>query len=238
MDDPCNPKILYESIHGCEVFSIKGWFVFINERPALIAFFLIFFGFVTCFFGKRFFDYIATIIGFIIGFTALMLFFSSLGLVDYLDPFAEEDESLLLAILSIVLSIGVGVLLGYIMNKWAIMVGVLILAIVVGLFIGFTIYNTFLHSLENAWVLIGCALLCAIICGILARKYQDFILMLGTAFLGAYAFVRGFSLFFGHFPSEIAMINTVRNGVELDFESEFYLYLVVMLLIFTTGYCY
>lgn len=186
---------------------MSGWFVYIAENPLIVGIVLVVFGAITCFRGRKFFDKVLGFLGFLAGFFFAMLIFSAFGWVDYLDPFAEEDSKLIMAIIAILLAVIVGAILGFVLYTFAAVVGVLILAVVVGFFLGITVYNTFLHFIGKGWVMLVCGILGAIILGVLERLYHDFIMILGTSFLGAYAFVRGFSYYFGGFPDEVTMFN-------------------------------
>jgi hypothetical protein len=236
LDDSCSPYILQESVHGCAIFTMSGWFVYIAENPLIVGIVLVLFGAVTCFRGRKFFDKVLGFVGFLAGFVFSMLIFSAFGWVDYLDPFAEKESKLIIAIIAILLAAIIGAIVGFLLFYFAAHVGVLVLAIVVGFFAGITLYNTFLHFIGSGWVMLACGVLGAIILGVLAKIYHDFIMILGTSFLGAYALVRGFSYFFGGFPDEVTMFNSMRNGVEVEFENTFYYYLIAIVLFFILGY--
>ncbi len=202
--DPCMPKVLYKSKHGCPVFTATAWVVYVSEHPWILAVILIVLGAITAFRGRKFFNVLIGVISGLLTFIVSMLIFSAFGMVDYLDPFSK-DGSIGVTIVAFLLAIVLAVIVGLLIFKFAALVGLLVLAITVGFFLGITAYNTLFNWANNGWVMLGCGLLGAIILGILARKFHDSIMILGTSFLGAYAFIRGWSLFFGKFPNEYVM---------------------------------
>ena len=56
--------------------------------------------------------------------------------------------------------------------------------------------------------------------------------MLGTSFIGSYLFVRGWSIIFGGWPSEISIFVGLRSGEHLVLTWSFYVYFVVTLVLF------
>jgi hypothetical protein len=48
--------------------------------------------------------------------------------------------------------------------------------------------------------------------------------------IGAYSFVRGVSLFAGHFPNEAVMIGQLANGIPQDIPYQFYIYMSAIVL--------
>jgi len=237
MENECHPKLLYESAAGCPIVNLGSWAVWLGEHPIITAIILILVGAFTCFKGKKFFDVVVGIFGFMVGFGGAMLIFSSFGMVDYLDPFTVEG-SIGMVILAFVLSILVGGILGAILYFFAISVGLYFLASVVGVFLGVMVYNTFFNFLFNIWVFVILVLAGVILMIVLTFLLKDFILIVVTASLGSYICVRGVSLIIGGYPSEMEMFQAYSNGIPLDFEMTFYIYLAGMALLFLLGYCF
>lgn len=82
---------------------------------------------------------------------------------------------------------------------------------------GLLVYYTFLHFLKNFWVMISLTIVGALVMGMLARKLHDHIMIYGTAFLGAYAFIRGWSLLFGKYPNEYEVYIQMEKGMSSEF---------------------
>ena len=70
--------------------------------------------------------------------------------------------------------------------------------------------------------------------GSLAYKFDRHLVIYLTAFIGAYSFVRGISMFAGHFPNEILLYQQLSNNVFTGLSWEFYLYMAAM---FILGVC-
>jgi hypothetical protein len=49
--DPCNPKLIIESIYGCPVWTASSWVVLVSNHPWYIAILLIIVGGYTAFRG-------------------------------------------------------------------------------------------------------------------------------------------------------------------------------------------
>lgn len=126
-----------------------------------------------------------------------------MGMLDYLE--GNADASLTLTILAFVLAIGLGVGVGFVLKKM-IRVGAIILAAAAGFFLGVSIYQTLFHWTNNIYVMVGLAVGIAIALAFLSFKWFDKALIFGTSLLGAYSFIRGISLFAGHFPNEILVM--------------------------------
>lgn len=56
-----------------------------------------------------------------------------------------------------------------------------------------------------------------------------------TALTGAYGIVRGASLFLGHFPNEMTVIQQIKEGVIPKTEWQLFAYLGCILLLFAIG---
>jgi len=184
------------------VFTATAYLRYIADHPWIIALVLIAFGIITTFRGMEFFNWVVSVLTGGIAFTASMLLFSAFGMVDYLDPVAAEG-SLVMSVLSIVLAIIIAAFVGYFFYNFADEIGVLTIGGIGGFFIGVTLYNTALFWSDNFYVLLTVTLVSILFFASLAFKYKDEIMIYGTALIGSYSFIRGVSLFAGHFPSEI-----------------------------------
>ena len=111
---------------------------------------------------------------------------------------------------------------------------ILVTAILGGLTAGNAIYDLLLTSF--GWEsLIGWAVLVALFglaSGSLMTKFDDEIILLGTSLIGSFLFVRGWSLIFGGWPSEITIFVSLTSGEHLVLTWSFYLYFVSTLLLF------
>ena len=117
-------------------------------------------------------------------------------------------------------------------------IGLCILGAVAGFFAGGIIFNIFMVE----WVTSVFALWCTIlffmmIGGCLAYYFEDNIVILSTAFIGSYLFIRGISMFIGGYPSEIELFNEISNGTA-SFSTTMIGYLVAMAVFFVLGAYY
>jgi uncharacterized membrane protein HdeD (DUF308 family) len=68
----------------------------------------------------------------------------------------------------------------------------------------------------------------------LAYRYDRHIQVYVTAFMGAYAFVRGISMFAGNFPNEITTFTSIIAGT-FTLSSYFYIYMGSFVVLFLIG---
>ena len=233
--DRCSPKFIYESQYGCPVFSATAWVRWVAEHPWVIAVFLILFGMLSTFRGKDFFEITVGILGAGLTFLFTMLLFSIWGSLEYLD---NQQGSLAQVILSFFISLVLAALVGFLLFKAGWMVGVIAVGAVVGFFLGVTIYNLIFFSTNALWLLIVLTIACTLGLAFLAFKKHEKIMIFGTAFIGAYSFVRGISLFAGHYPSEVQIYAELSSGVTPHFSWQFYVYLVAIVILFIGGSTY
>lgn len=82
-------------------------------------------------------------------------------------------------------------------------IGAAILGAIGGFFIGVAAYNLLFFYTSSEFFLTTLSILGSIIMAFLSFRHYDNIVIFGTAFVGAYSFTRGVSLFLGNFPNEI-----------------------------------
>ena len=104
-------------------------------------------------------------------------------------------------------------------------IGASILGAVGGFFLGFVLFNlVFAKWCDSLVLLIIIAFGLAILVGFVAYKWDKLIIVYLTAFVGAYALVRGVSLFAGNFPNEITSFQEIVAGTFV-LSNYFYIYL-------------
>lgn len=59
--------------------------------------------------------------------------------------------------------------------------------------------------------------------------------IISTAFVGAYMMIRGVSVFLGHFPNELTLIDQIKEGVLPKTEWQLWVYLIFIVIIFVVG---
>lgn len=115
----------------------------------------------------KFFDLLIGVLTGCTAFLIAMLLFSAFGWVDYLDPISAEG-TIGMAILSFVLAIAFGFLVGWFLKKNALTFGILALGVIIGFSLGSMCYNTFFMATHNSWVMVACIVIGILIFGYLA----------------------------------------------------------------------
>ena len=193
---------------------------------------MIVFGAIVTFFGRKFFQYTVAVVGGFLTFLIVMLLCSIAGWLDYLE--GNDNGSLGLTILSFFLAIGLGVGVALILNR-LVRVGAILLAAAAGFFLGVSLYQTAFHWTNNIYVMVGLSVGFALILAFASFRYFDKVLIFGTSLLGSYAFIRGISLFAGHFPNEILVMQQLSQGQKPDFDNIFYAYMASIVVLFVLG---
>lgn len=205
--DVCAPKLTFAHKAGCPFIEATSFVRFISDNPWALGAILIVFGSIVTFFGGKFFLYILpTIVGGV-AFLAIMLFASIMGLLVALDKGKDSSAGEITAcVMSFVVAAALSGFLGYFISKIQ-RLGIALVGSVAGFFIGFLLY-TFVFSmwLKHVALLVSLCAIFAIALGLLAYKYDRYLIIYLTGFIGAYAFIRGISMFAGGFPNEILLI--------------------------------
>ena len=192
-------------------------------------------GAIVAFYGRKFFRWTVSVVGGFLTFLAAMLFFSVVGMVDYLE--GNEQASLGLTILSFFLAIGAGAGAGALLYKyWR--VGATLLAAAAGFFAGITVYQFAFHWTNNLYLMLGLAIGLALVLAALSFKIFHKVLIFGTSLIGSYSFIRGISLFAGHFPNEILVMQQLAQGQNPHFDYYFYAYMGGLVVMFVCGTVY
>lgn len=225
-----NNTLRFRSSKSCAQVNFYQIWKFINDKKAIFASVLIAVGLFEAIFGY----WLRKPTTFIVC-MAIVVVFCFIFFFQLIIPSGTNE-----AVIWVVLAVGlvVGGILGYFACKYnRIVLGVIIGALC-GYFVGGLIYVSFLaHIKKNATVILVFSYLIPI--GILVALSIFFcraIIIGGTAFLGAYAFIRGISIFAGGYPSEGTLIDLIK---EKEFETlkklltwRVYIYFVFILIAF------
>lgn len=109
--------------------------------------------------------------------------------------------------LSFIGSLGLGYGVGYLVQKYA-RVGVLLIGAWMGALFGSVMYASVVvrfqgeNTLLALWLTI---LICSIGIAILSQVFFDHTVIVGSAIIGSYILVRGFSVYIGGFPNEFIL---------------------------------
>lgn len=203
--DYCNPVVMFTHASGCPDATLDTVAIFLEEYPWVLAIFLLVVGPVICFFGKRFIPWVIAVIGGVVAFIIVLALCSAMGMLDYIDPTNRESSSVFWVVLAFFLSLGGGVLTGYLLKRFLI-VGLLVIAFVGGFLVGGLLYNLVFAGWANSTWLLAILTFGSGIGACVAAYFLKLVIIIGcTALIGSYFTIRGLSLFIGGFPSEITL---------------------------------
>lgn len=232
----CNPKFTLTHKSGCPLFQATAITQWLSTHGWVLAIILIAFGGLTTFFGGAYIPWVIAIVAGFLVFSIVLLLGSVTGGLNALQSGSNPTGgAIALAIFVFVLALGLGVLAGWFIYKIE-RVGITLLGAAAGFLGGFLLYTfVFIQWLQSSILLGVLAGLGAIILGYLTWKFQRLLVVYLSAFIGAYAFVRGISIFGGHYPSEVELYGQISSGVYTGLEWQFYLYLVSILILGALG---
>jgi len=163
-------------------------------------------GAIMVFFGQAFFRYVMGLLAAMTGFLTIMYFSSLFG-------WLNATWSL---ITLICIAVVVGCVCGVLVFL-SIPVCIGLLGVAAGFFGASTLFAVIVATTgyDALWLLITMIVLFCIMSGVLAFKFSKGFLCFGTAFVGGYMFMRGTTLWFGHYPSEMEMWQMMANGTDV-----------------------
>lgn len=215
--DACNMTAPYNSNQGCPDVSLDLFLAFVAQYWYIWGGVFIVLGLFLSLFGNAF---VAAVI-FIAGAIAGWMFLS--WLVFFIIEQAHGDPSEAVAWVVLVSCGLVGLLLGWVLTKCR-KLAIALVGAGGGVALGFMLTTVTLISSGAGYycIIIGCALAAAILTWFL----EDYVIMLATALLGSYIFIRGISFYAGGFPNEFDIKHYIQAGIERgDFPASFYGYL-------------
>lgn len=234
--DPCSPVITVTHAKACPVFSASTFAKSFTRNTAILAPLAIIFGLIVTIYGRKFFPITIFATGSLAGFAITLLLFTMLSMFE---SAREKNQRIELTVLgslfSYVVSLFVGIFVGFILQRM-LKIGAAIIGAIGGFFISIPLSNLLLGWADSDILLQSVSVLSALILAVLSLKYYDTIVIFGTAVLGSYLFVRGFSLFIeGSFPPESQIFEKIASG---EVQSIFYVYLAVFSIMVGLGTFY
>ena len=185
----------------CPVFEYNSFARKIQEWPALIAIALIVFGGYLALFGRQFFPVICFVFGTAMSTVALLL----LSYVTFLAPASDEPKKKVLNWTIVIIASLIGILIGLISTKLQ-RFAAAFLAGWGGFVLTVLIDALFLENQTNAvyWSLL---FVLTFVAALLSLIWYNQAIMLATALVGSYFFVRGVGIFAGGFPNEYVLVH-------------------------------
>ena len=214
----CDSQIIVRSSHACYGFTLNPLFKWIEAQKVFLGAALILSGLYLGILGKKQFKLSICLIGGIV-FTLL----SSLFLFTvFLSRSSAPSAGWIIMGVCTFLSIFVGLALAYFSK-----VGAAVAAGWGGVALGLILYNTFVYKIDTNgqvvfWIFI--VLMGGIFAG-LAFVIFWHIIILATSFAGAYAVIRGISLYAGGFPGELEIVDLIKNKKMDSMPGTFYAYM-------------
>jgi hypothetical protein len=221
-DPSCRIKTQFESKLGCAIVSFNQLWTYLKENQTVFAIILIVVGVFLSFLGYR----IIIISLFIAGFLATIVVLMIVAVQFIVKPNTPQYVFWIWLAVSGV----IGALLGFVVAKYR-RVGIFLLACWGGACLGLLLNNAVMRYAESEalfWIVI-CA--CGLAAGVLSCFLYVIVAIASTSLAGSYALVRGVSIFIGHFPNELTIIQEIKNGIIPKTDWHFWAYLACVLVL-------
>ena len=206
-------------------------------KPYILAPILLIFGIAVTLVGRRFFAWTIGTLGCAVGFGVTMILFSMFDMLGPRGGVSTSDTSLFMFFLQLVFSLMIGFFVGFIMMRM-LKIGAAILGATGGAFLGMALYQLAFFFFPNFILTVVFAVIFGLAGAILSFKYFDGIVILGTAFVGAYSIIRGASLIFGNYPNEIEMFKLLADGNTEAIPYQFLIYMGAFMVLFIASAVY
>ena len=222
----CHPVAEMEHESGCFIFTANPLTRWLDSNPWFLAVFCLVVGVVTAFLGKKFFPVVAAIISFFATEIAISVLSAEMGWME------KSWSPWVVLVIAVIL----GIAAAMIVHK-TIWIAVGLAGIVAGFFLGMFLFSLMAASTNHAkhWEMIVFGVALAIVGGVLAFKWGKEMLVISTAFIGSYIFMRGWTFIFDGYPSEGEMWSDMTEGQEFEITSNFWIFVVVWLVTFIVG---
>jgi hypothetical protein len=207
----CLTLITFSHAAGCPVANVNGLVAYFTENPWVIAIILIVAGFIMNWWGGKFIPWVVAIFSGVVTFLVVLLLSSVMGLLDYIDP-TQDGGNVGLVVLAFILATAFGVLVGFLMLKFF-LIGFCIMGFFAGYTLGALLYTlVFISFLQSTYFLAFLTFGLGFVGAYLCFRFRKDLAIITTALLGAYAFVRGISMFVGDYPNEIQLYQDIKNN--------------------------
>jgi hypothetical protein len=231
--DTCTHKIKLAHQEACYKFSLNPLVRWLQKYSNIWGAFLIVLGIVIALFGKPLFKPTICFVGMIVFMGASSLFVFSV--------FFSRDTPSYAGWIVFGVSLFVGAIVGLILAKLS-RLGVAVLAGWGGFCLGMILYSAFMYKLDGDkrilfWIF---NISLGIIAGILSIFLFNHAIVISTAIIGSYAFVRGISMYAGGYPNEMELIEIIKyeglSGIDPRFYGYFAGFIVASILCIVLQY--
>lgn len=199
--DECKLRITIIHSEGCPMFEATSIIAFFDRNPAILGVLLIVVGFVSNFFGGKFFNIVFAVVSGITVFIVSLLLCSVFGGLSVLDKTTDTTVgNFFAAIFCFLLSAAFGVLIGYLTTRFKAF-GISLLGGIGGFILGFWFHTVVLSWISrNAIFALIVSLAGAIGAAGYTFYYSEKLGAPMTSIVGSYMIIRGASMFIGYFP--------------------------------------
>lgn len=177
---------------GCPEIDASGMVAFMHNYPWVVGIIFVLAGPVIGMRGRRMFPWMVAVCAAIITFLGLLLCFTVFG-------WMEETTGMIISIISALLA-AAGMCW---FAKWSIRFEVMLFGCIGGWFAGETLYSFIVAAsgYDELWLFITLQVVIVLILGVLTYYFAKQVILWSTSGVGSYLFIRGFSYFFGGWPS-------------------------------------
>lgn len=197
--------LTFETKEACSKFDFYVIWKFVNDYSFIFATLLILFGAFNCVLGNILAKYTSFLLT-LFGVTLFILFFAQFILPSGCKAW----------IIWVILAFGIiiGSTAGYYVYIYYEYVMTFLVGGLAGFLLGEFLFNLFGNEINGNLTLIHILFIVICIIGLVILAYfiKEYIIIFATSFIGAYIFIRGISLFAGHFPSEFTIIDLKSQG--------------------------
>ena len=230
--DNCENEIVFESYYACPSINLASIWAKIEEMKYVSSIVLIIIGIILLLFGKKFEQFTITILVFIISTTFLFV------IIFAIMPSGGDRDIIfwVTVVVSIVLS---GVISYFFWENTKLLLGI-VSALIGGYLLGTFIYSLLLLKIkENLLINIVVIIVCMIIVFVITYYTLDYILIIITSIIGAYAIMRAITFWIGGYPNESQLIELISKEEKDELRKlitfKFYIYIVVWILLTIGG---
>ena len=192
--------VTFSSKDACPSFTSNALWDFLKDYNYLWGAVFILGGIFLCFLGRKLFGVAIFVITVFVSIFLLLLLFYTV--------FLSENTEDWVGWTVLACSVIIGLIIGFIMYRLQ-RIGAAILAGWGGFMLGLLLNETVLYKAESEILFWCVGIACGIVCALLTFVIYNHIIIISTAFMGAYFFWRGISLYAGGYPNEFELIKQV-----------------------------
>lgn len=200
----CQYETTYTGEAACPLFTISAIWEFLDQYKYYWGAGFILLGIFLGLLGRRLWVAAIFIIAtFVVMGSILLLFYTT---------FLKTNTKEWVGWLMLALSLIIGLVVGFLMTKLQ-RVGAALLAAWGGFMAGLLLNETVLYLFKSNWVFWLVCVGCAVVAAALVFVAYNHVIILSTSLVGSYFFIRGISMYAGHFPNEYTLVKDIKSGV-------------------------